>query len=178
MTDMSLLAAAGLTVIGPAEDGTLPTAEVAWRLLTGISVEPTLVVPDDGPDRDTVVDAAWLRLAREAELLDEHGEFLLAVPGAGASGWAHVRWTPAARLAENLTRTSGLHRYPEFLAMSLDSRVVCGATDEEDGIWIVRAQVPPQWTRPQEPHPDAIAMAGMTLRERVEFLRRRSGQTE
>ncbi|MFC5117556.1 hypothetical protein ACFPN7_26800 [Amycolatopsis halotolerans] len=68
------------------------------------------------------------------------GDFLLSVGvrQLGTLPWAHVRRGQDSSLARHLASYPG---EPEFVAMSMDGRAICGVTTEEYDIWIVGANL-------------------------------------
>jgi hypothetical protein len=133
----SLLEAAGLEVIEPAWLGSSPTPMAAWKLLVGGDVVPAAVVRiAEGNEHLPEVESKWEELASEAGLFRDNEGFLISVAGIGAAGapWALVRGNPPLALAFRLASDYG---NPEFVAMDMAGRNVCGVTSEEYEIWVV-----------------------------------------
>ncbi|MEV0704644.1 hypothetical protein AB0I53_42930 [Saccharopolyspora sp. NPDC050389] len=112
--------------------------KTAWKLVANLETRPTSVIDDSTDDYLDQVNQEWDRVVRENELIADDGSFLISVSGPGSFDlpWASVRVTSQLQLAQKLTSFPG---QPEFVTMSNDSRVVCGVTSEENGIWIVVA---------------------------------------
>ncbi|WP_203815307.1 hypothetical protein [Paractinoplanes ferrugineus] len=112
----------------------------AWKLLIGAGVTPDSVVPDDSPALLNKVDEEWLEIATRARVIVADRPFWIhfAGPGARRQGWRKVMITGPVQLAEHLGTYAG---EPEFVAMDLGERVVCGVTSEEDETWIVSARL-------------------------------------
>jgi|SRR6185437_705241 len=133
-----LLESAGLSVLDAAWSGAVPVPMKAWHLIVDGGVTPTATVrilDDNGHLRE--VESKWEMIAESAGLFDPRDEFLISVAGAGAANapWARVRRSSQLTLAYRLASSPG---EPEFVAMSLDGRIVCGVTTEEYDVWIVQ----------------------------------------
>lgn len=129
---------AGLEPLGfVAADG-LPSPRDAWRILASGSTAPTARIPLGGPDLAGRVEAEWRRLAEQNGLFDGDGTFLImpAAPGADGVPWLKVRLTAQARLAEVLVGNSKPGQ-AEFAAIDVGGTVLCGATTEDDDVWLV-----------------------------------------
>jgi hypothetical protein len=137
-----LLREAGLSVLDGAWTGKVPNPWAAWRLIIGGDVIPAARITD-GEDHAHLheVESEWERIAESAALFGGGGEFLISVSGVGSvdAPWALVRREPRMRLAHVLAPYPG---EPEFVAMSVDGRSVCGVTTEEHDVWIVQADIP------------------------------------
>ncbi|HEX7660076.1 MAG TPA: hypothetical protein VF444_11420 [Pseudonocardiaceae bacterium] len=133
-----LLESAGLTVVDPAWSGPAPEPMAAWRLLILGSVVPTATVPIAAHAAHLpAVEAKWEELAREAGILNGEDGFLISVEGTCAEDVRWARVTPNAPL--DLASKLGLdYGNPEFVAMDIAGRNVCGVTSEEYDIWIVK----------------------------------------
>ncbi|GAA0541939.1 hypothetical protein GCM10010172_24210 [Paractinoplanes ferrugineus] len=133
------LSRAGLTLL---KESSFPTVSpmTAWKLVIGAGVKPDSVVLDDSPGHLDKVDEEWLEIATRAQVLVAGVPFWIHVAGPGArrQGWRKVMITGPVQLAENLGTYAG---EPEFVAMDLGERVVCGVTSEEDETWIVSARL-------------------------------------
>jgi hypothetical protein len=137
-----LLREAGLSVLDGAWTGEVPSPWAAWRLIIGGDVVPDVRIADVEDDAHLDgVESAWERIAESAVLFGGDGEFLISVSGVGSvdAPWALVRRGPRMRLAHVLAPYPG---EPEFVAMSVDGRRVCGVTTEEYDVWIVQADIP------------------------------------
>ncbi|HZP52130.1 hypothetical protein [Actinocrinis sp.] len=132
-----LLERAGLSVIDPAWDGARIAPMAAWKLVIGGDAVPAATVRfDDGGGYLCDVESTWRELSAQAGLFGEKGEFLIGVAGVGAATapWALVKLNPRSDLAGQL---APVHGNPEFVAMDVESRTVCGVTSEEYEVWIV-----------------------------------------
>ncbi|WP_406359434.1 hypothetical protein OH782_00125 [Streptomyces sp. NBC_01544] len=132
-----LLQSAGLTVLDPTWSGDVPGPMEAWRLIIGGEVTPSAVVHfRDGNEHLDEVESRWESIAERNGLFDSRDEFFISVAGVGSVNhpWARVRRNPGLSLAHILAPSVG---EPEFVAMSIDGRVVCGVTTEEYDVWIV-----------------------------------------
>jgi hypothetical protein len=132
-----LLEQAGLSVIDPAWTDAPFAPMAAWRLVISGDAVPAATVRFDEQDEHLAeVESKWKELSAEAGLFNERGEFLISVAGVGsvAAPWALVRLNSSSTLASTLAPTRG---NPEFVAMDLDGRKVCGVTSEEYEVWIV-----------------------------------------
>ncbi|MFD5770470.1 hypothetical protein ACFWIN_32235 [Streptomyces sp. NPDC127049] len=137
---LNRVAATGLVVSKEAAPADVPPVLEALKSVVNWEVEPTATVRSDHPDALEEVDRQWLLQAERCGLFGGDGLFLLSVSGSGASefGWVVVKWAVGAVLAPRLARPEeGL----DFLAMSLDGKVVCAVTEEEDDYWIVVQQL-------------------------------------
>ena len=117
----------------------------AWQHIISGNVVPTATVRSDGPNVAAEVDARWRELAVQHSVIDDRGEFLVSVAGAGARElrWAKVRMTARAELARNLTDqpSSVHHPHPEFVTTDVLGRTVLGVTTEEYDVWLILSQV-------------------------------------
>ncbi|MFI5793428.1 hypothetical protein [Streptomyces sp. NPDC051677] len=132
-----LLESAGLSILDPAWSGQAPTPMAAWLPIISGSATPTARVRIQEEGRHLPeVEGKWRDIAESSALFGERGEFLISVAGKGAATapWALVRRTPEMALAQRIASVGG---EPEFVAMSVDGRVVCGVTPEEYDVWIV-----------------------------------------
>lgn len=134
-----LLLAAGLEVVADAWTASDVAPMDAWRpVITGL-IEPDVRVRiEESGDHLTEVDRQWERLADGAGVFGPDGECLISVAGGGAgvAPWARVRRSSAMSPARVLGAVPG---EPEFVALSVDGRVVCGATTEECEVWLITA---------------------------------------
>jgi hypothetical protein len=82
------------------------------------------------------VETKWESIAEDCGLFGSRREFLIHVAGVGAAKhpWACVQRNSGLSLAHHLAPDAG---GPEFVAMSIDGRMVCGVTTEEYDVWIV-----------------------------------------
>ncbi|MFI6287827.1 hypothetical protein ACIBCM_24295 [Streptomyces sp. NPDC051018] len=126
----------GLTPLGESAPEGVPTVDQALLSVTNMEVRPTRTVPVDSPDAWGEVDRQWLSLARDNALFTEDGRFLIVLPGPGAveSGWVPVQWVDGVEISSRLS-----HRKEnvDFLAMSLDGKVLCAVTEEDSDYWII-----------------------------------------
>ncbi|MFE1556557.1 hypothetical protein ACFW6V_16440 [Streptomyces sp. NPDC058734] len=130
---LQLIRSSGLGVVAVHGNGPGPSVEAAWRAVAGFGVEPVAAFPLEA-DRGGV-HRVWLRHARQADVLDDEGAFLLTavVTGSSAVGWVRVRLTGRAdvsRLVDDQGRI-------EFIARSLSGHRICGITAEEYDHWVV-----------------------------------------
>lgn len=131
----AVLRAAGLDVLGTAaEAGGLDPA-AAWKRVLSGSTRPYVVVDDEQDEYLDEVDRQWRRLAEEHGILSADESFLVSTSGKGSFGlpWSVVRLTPSA----HLSALDGNPGEPEFVTTSTSGHVVCGATTEEDGVWLI-----------------------------------------
>ncbi|MEU6732199.1 hypothetical protein ABZ929_03165 [Streptomyces physcomitrii] len=163
MKGRELFGHCGLEVVEGQVPATLPAARQAVGITFG-GTDPAVVVPLAATDLSDRVDEAWLRLAREHDVVDGAGRFLIATPMDGP--WVPVRLGGEVRLAENLTGNHGKPGHAEFVTMALDGSVMCGVTTEDEEVWLVldrdRIQQPP----PPPPDMEAARAATRRLRER------------
>jgi len=132
-----MLESAGLAVLDSAWSGQAPLPMEAWRPVIGGAATPTARVSIQKERRHlSEVQEKWEEIAGASALFGERGEFLVSVAGEGAdtAPWALVRRTSKMTLAQRLGLIEG---EPEFVAISVDGRVVCGVTTEEYEVWIV-----------------------------------------
>ncbi|MEU3557832.1 hypothetical protein [Streptomyces fragilis] len=125
----------GLEVVaGPPQDG--PPVEAALHAVNGVEVEPAVRVPGSGPRALGQLDRQWHQQAARARLYAADGEFLILPPGSGGSavGWVRVRDRGGEDLPSRVGKVFGA---PEFVAVSVDGRVLCAAVVEDDGHWVV-----------------------------------------
>ncbi|MFJ6249374.1 MULTISPECIES: hypothetical protein [unclassified Streptomyces] len=133
---LSRIASTGLTISSDPAPSDVPPVREAMLSVSNWEVEPTSTVPLDHANALQEVDQNWHAHAARNGLFGNDGSFLLSVSGAGSRkfGWAMVKWSPGAELAPRLARAEeGL----DFVAMSVDGRVVCAVTEEEYEYWIV-----------------------------------------
>ena len=132
-----MLEAASLETLDHVWSGEVPTPADAWRLIIAGGVTPTAAVPmSEGGEYLEQVEVLWRAIAEQHGLFGSDGEFLVSVAGAetGDLPWARVKMGMQSSMARHLVQHPG---EPEFVAMSTDGRVVCGATTEEYDVWIV-----------------------------------------
>lgn len=157
-----LLREAGLSVLDRAWTGKVPAPRVAWHLIIRGNVAPSVRIAASNAHLDEV-ESEWERIAESTALFGVDGEFLISVSGVGSldAPWALVRREPRMRLAHLLAPYPG---EPEFVAMSVDGRSVCGVTTEEHDVWIVQAETP----SPPRPGPAAARLKPLPpIRERA-----------
>jgi hypothetical protein len=138
------LESAGLIVLEDAWPGETRPVLDAWAPVIRFGIEPDArVVATETGDYLAEVDRQWERIAQEAGVFSESGDFLICVADEGSAGlpWARVRRGPTLALADQLAPVAG---EPEFISMALDSSAVCGVTTEEYEVWIVSGALPPQ----------------------------------
>ncbi|GAA2412908.1 hypothetical protein GCM10010420_47950 [Streptomyces glaucosporus] len=130
------ISSSGLVVRDTPPPSGVPAASEAWRKVANIETEPVIKVSQSLPDAMSEVDRQWLAQAKKESLFAEDGSFLISVAGPGASeeGWVCVQWPGSASMASTLFQAE---RSPEFVAMSMDGRVLCAVTTEEYDFWIV-----------------------------------------
>ncbi|MFF5423655.1 MULTISPECIES: hypothetical protein [unclassified Streptomyces] len=130
------MASTGLAVSDNAAPDGVPSVLEALRSVANWEVRPTATVPAGQPRALEEVDRQWRLHAERCGLFGDDGSFLFSISGAGASdfGWAVVKWSADAELAPRLAKPGeGL----DFLAMSVDGKVVCAVTEEEYDYWVV-----------------------------------------
>ncbi|MFF4870263.1 hypothetical protein [Streptomyces sp. NPDC000961] len=133
---LNRMATTGLTISDDPAPEQVPSVLEAMKSVANWEVRPTVEVPLSHPEALREVDRQWYAQAAQNGLFDDGKCFLLSIsgPGSSAFGWAVVTWTPGAELAPRLARAEeGL----DFVAMSVDGRVVCAVTEEEYEYWIV-----------------------------------------
>ncbi|MGW5420578.1 hypothetical protein [Streptomyces sp. NPDC003943] len=126
----------GLAVSNDSAPRDIPSVLEALRSVANWEIQPATKVPLSHPKALQEVDHQWQLHAERNGLFRDDGSFLLSISGTGAStlGWAVVKWAPGTELAPRLVqRDEGL----DFLAMSLDGKMVCAVTEEEYDYWIV-----------------------------------------
>lgn len=139
----SLLEACGLVVVEEESKtvGDRLSVPQAWRHVIG-DVTPTVTVDANAVDLAVQVDHHWNELAALYSVVDAAGDFLISVSGPGAweLGWARVRTSGRAELAQHL---AGHLRSaePEFVTADVNGRVVLGVTAEEYDVWLILCQV-------------------------------------
>jgi len=134
------LVRSGLTIV---RDGSpLPVISPldAWSKVVSVAAIPTIVVEYGSPDCLLKVDQAWFQTSEREGLFSEGRSFWVHVAGVGAlqRKWRKVRIYETFEMASNLGPEP---EEPEFVAMALNERVLCGVTTEEDGIWIITARL-------------------------------------
>ncbi|MFD0367422.1 hypothetical protein [Streptomyces sp. NPDC059071] len=133
---LNRIASTGLTVSNDPIPGDVPSVLEALQSVAHWEVQPVATVPLSHPKALQEVDRQWHVQAAQNGLFSDDDSFLLSISGTGSStfGWAVVKWQPGTQLAPRLAkREEGL----DFLAMSLDGKVVCAVTEEEYDYWIV-----------------------------------------
>lgn len=136
-----MLRASGLMVLEASSSFVGPAPMDAWRIIIGGNTVPTVRVATDSEfDYLSDVDRSWESVAEELGIFGNDGEFLISVAGSpiGRLPWARVRPDQDRSLARHLVSNPG---EPEFVAMSVDARVICGVTTEEYEIWVVGAEL-------------------------------------
>ncbi|MGE7389938.1 hypothetical protein ACQKM2_31105 [Streptomyces sp. NPDC004126] len=136
---LGLIRGSGLVVEAVRGDVPGLSVDAAWRAVAGFGVEPVAVFPLEA-DR-AGVHRLWLEHARQADVVDDEGVFLVTavVTGSAEVGWVRVRLTGGAdvsRLVDDQGRI-------EFIARSRSGHRICGITAEEYGHWVVSLDVPP-----------------------------------
>jgi hypothetical protein len=132
-----LLRSAGLKILDMAWSGPVPEPSNAWKLIIAGGVTPSAAVQAlDGNRHLDEVETKWESIAEDCGLFGGRGEFLIHLAGVGAAmhPWACVQRNSGLSLAHHLAPHAG---EPEFVAMSIDGRVVCGVTTEEYDVWVV-----------------------------------------
>ncbi|MGW9434541.1 hypothetical protein [Streptomyces sp. NPDC055607] len=130
------MTATGLTVSGDPAPVGVPSVIEAMQSVANWEVQPVAEVPLSHPEALQEVDRQWYTQSTHNGLFGEGNSFLLSISGSGSSafGWVVVKWVPGAELAPRLARAEeGL----DFVAMSMDGRVVCAVTEEEYEYWII-----------------------------------------
>ncbi|MEW2499764.1 hypothetical protein AB0878_04680 [Amycolatopsis sp. NPDC047767] len=133
----AMLRASGLVVVKTSTLADGPQPRDAWRpVISGHAVPTATVAFGSGEDYVSEVDRKWESIAEDRGIFGNDGEFLISVGGGGLGilAWAQVRRVGSVSLARNLDVGP---EEPEFVAMSLDGRTVCGVTAEEYDMWIV-----------------------------------------
>lgn len=137
-----MLRDSGLAVVEASYSLPGPVPMDAWRVVISGDAVPTVRVPHDSVAGNNVgeIERSWVSTAAEFGIFGPGGDFLLSV-GAGQLGslpWAHVRRGQDSSLARHLADHPG---EPEFVAMSMDGRAICGVTTEEYDVWIIGANL-------------------------------------
>lgn len=133
------LQAAGLTPVSSTrlEDG--PSFSLTWQLVAAPTTIPDVIVPSaEGAESVTT---PWERAIKRNGVLSADSSLLIAPPLADSGerpGWIKVRLTDTVDLAALANDRGGL----EFVSRSLDGKVYCGVTTEEDGYWIATGKYP------------------------------------
>ncbi|SDO37704.1 hypothetical protein SAMN04487981_110164 [Streptomyces sp. cf386] len=155
-----LLGRCGLEVLDGLPSDSLPTPRRAVGITIG-GTEPAAKVPLAGPTLSARVDSAWFQLAREHQVVDAEGRFLITTTMEGP--WVPVRIHGALHMAEHLVGRNAPPGHAEFVTMALDGSVMCGVTTEEYDVWLVvdreRIKTPPP------PPPDVEAFRAATRRK-------------
>ncbi|MFI8910928.1 hypothetical protein ACIGW4_04820 [Streptomyces sp. NPDC053513] len=130
------LEACGLQVLDLDRSPLLPEvrrAHIAWA---GYEVKPTATVSLARPGVATELDRQWNSLTASVRLMTEAGEFCMPWPGRGLFeiGWIRVKDLVGVDLPSRLLAGAGL---TEFLAVSVDGRIMCAVSDEEYDKWII-----------------------------------------
>lgn len=132
----ALLASAGLSVIAPVWSGAVVEKFQAWRAIIVFDAQPVLKVTDVGGGYQWQQALTfWRAEAAAAGLFSSDGRFLISLADEGNElPWCLVRLGDEVGAMEML-----MWRSPscdEFVAMSVDGKVVSGIGVEEDGLWI------------------------------------------
>jgi hypothetical protein len=133
------LRAAGLTPVSSSrlEDG--PSASLTWQLVAAITTIPDVIVPStEGAESVTT---PWKKAIKQNGVLSADSTLLIAPPLVNKDErleWIEVRLTDTVDLAALANDRGGL----EFVSRSLDGKVYCGVTTEEDGYWIATGKYP------------------------------------
>ncbi|MFD3331054.1 hypothetical protein ACFWV1_00095 [Streptomyces sp. NPDC058700] len=133
---LNRIAITGLTVSADPAPGDIPSVGEAMQSVANWEVNPVATVPLSAQGALQEVDQQWYAHAMQNGLFTDGGSFLLSISGSGAwaFGWTVVKWSPGTELAPRLAKEEeGL----DFVAMSLDGKVVCAVTEEEYDYWIV-----------------------------------------
>jgi hypothetical protein len=132
----ALLASAGLRVMDPAWSGAVVEPFQAWRVIIVIDAQPVLKVADVGGEYQWQQALTfWRAEGVAAGLFSPDGRFLISLANEGEElPWCLVRLGDEVGAMERLMRRSP--SCDEFVAMSVDGRVVSGIGVEEDGLWI------------------------------------------
>ncbi|WP_406642542.1 hypothetical protein [Amycolatopsis sp. WGS_07] len=136
-----MLRASGLVVLEASSSFDGPAPMDAWRVIISGNAVPTARVATDSEfDYLSEVDRTWESVAEELGIFGNDREFLISVAGSpiGRLPWVRVRPARDLSLARHLVNNP---EEPEFVAMSVDARVICGVTTEEYEIWIVGADL-------------------------------------
>ncbi|APE22630.1 MULTISPECIES: hypothetical protein [Streptomyces] len=130
------LEACGLRVEGRDTSPDLPDVRRAHLAWAGYEVKPSATVSHARPDAAAELDRLWTSLAESAGLRTEEDEFCMLAPGPGGhgTGWIRVKDLIVTGLPSRLLSDAGLG---EFMAVSVDGRVMCAVSDEEYDKWIV-----------------------------------------
>lgn len=129
-----MLARAGLALLGSA--GTAEDVQSAWKAFISVDAEPWIRISDALDEASgTVLEQAWIVVARQMGVISGGGEFLLTVEGKGTFGkpWLHVR-TQGSPTIRDLGPYSG---QPGFIASNLDRSATVGVSTEEYEFWIL-----------------------------------------
>ncbi|MEW1902045.1 hypothetical protein [Streptomyces sp. NPDC086147] len=135
-TWLNRMAATGLTVSDAPAPVDVPSVLEAMQSVANWEVQPAVEVSLSHPEALQELDRQWYAQATQNGLFGDGDSFLLSISGSGSSafGWVVVKWAPGAELAPRLARAEeGL----DFVAMSVDGRVVCAVTEEEYEYWVV-----------------------------------------
>ncbi|EFL16696.1 hypothetical protein [Streptomyces sp. C] len=135
---LELIRHSGLEVVAVQGNEPGPSVEAAWRAMAGIDVEPQAVVPL-GADRGGV-HRLWVAHARQGDVVDDEGGFLVTAVATGSSevGWVRVRLGGSADVARLVDDQGRI----EFIARSRDGHRICGITAEEYEHWVVGLELP------------------------------------
>ncbi|WP_367323546.1 hypothetical protein [Streptomyces sp. HUAS ZL42] len=132
---VDVLERCGLQVLEQAAQNGPPVMSAIYAV-NGLEVKPVATIPTPSPDAAAELDAKWYHYASSVSLYDDNAEFLILPPGSGSSeiGWVRVRDTVGSNLPARIADVTGS---PEFLAVSLDGRRLCAASEEEYDYWVV-----------------------------------------
>src|SRR5690242_20256386 len=127
----ALLRECGLMILDDPIPSGIPGVLEAWQPVVNIAAEPAAKVSLSSPTVAAEVDKQWHVHAVRNSIISPKGDFLISIAGTGSIelGWALVRYSADAKISSRLIAHTGAS--PEFLAMSLDGRRVCGVTPEE-----------------------------------------------
>ncbi|MEU0399243.1 hypothetical protein ABZ318_03165 [Streptomyces sp. NPDC006197] len=114
----------------------LPDVRRAHYAFAGYEVKPTATVSLARPDVAAELDRQWDSLTAAARLATPEGEFCMPAPGRGGheTGWVRVKDLVGTALPSRIQAGTGL---TEFLAVSVDGRIMCAVSDEEYDKWII-----------------------------------------
>ncbi|MFH8625754.1 hypothetical protein ACH4A8_28360 [Streptomyces vietnamensis] len=121
----------GLQVLGPDTSPALPDVRKAHQAFAGYEVVPAVAVSDARPDAVEELDRQWDSLTASARLMTQNGEFCMPMP---KTGWVRVKDPVGVNLPSRMMTGAGK---TDFLAVSVDGRVLCAVSQEEYDKWII-----------------------------------------